>query len=275
MHDRLLKASNPLWLPALVQNTGLLLEGYMALAHIDKNPWKSTRFPPQGLKFSELPNNNPSKARAFPDILRRNQAPGPHAVPAVLTHTPPLDPLRRYEGAAVVRLDNFDSTFQLATSGNSKPVILTCFGSDGRRYKQVGVTQALLGDPSVQRITSHEHTTTQQVVKPEDVRQDGVMMQVFSTVNALLARDPAARRRALAIRTYRVVPLTPDSGVLEFVCNTKVRRDGRNNADTFTLDKSPTPVPELPRPHSRSAWCSPAPAPPATRASTRATTRGT
>ena len=63
------------------------------------------------------------------------------------------------------------------------------------------------------------------MVKPEDVRQDGVMMQVFSTVNALVARDPAARRRALAIRTYRVVPLTPDSGVLEFVCNTKVRQD--------------------------------------------------
>jgi ataxia telangiectasia mutated family protein len=63
----------------------------------------------------------------------------------------------------------------------------------------------------------------QQVLKPEDVRQDAVMMQVFSTVNALLARDPAARRRALAIRTYRVVPLTPDSGVLEYVGNTKVR----------------------------------------------------
>lgn len=69
----------------------------------------------------------------------------------------------------------------------------------------------------------HQQRTFLQVVKPEDVRQDAVMMQVFSTVNSLLARDPAARRRALAIRTYRVVPLTPDSGVLEYVGNTKVR----------------------------------------------------
>lgn len=138
MHDRLLKASSPAWLPGLVQNTGVLLEGYMALAHIDKTPWKSTRFPPQGLQFGELAGNNPSKARAFPDIFRRNQAPGPHAVPAVLTHAPPLDPLRHYEGAAVVRLERFDARFQLATSGNSKPVILACFGSDGLRYKQVG-----------------------------------------------------------------------------------------------------------------------------------------
>lgn len=138
MHDRLLRASSPAWLPGLVQNTGVLLEGYMALAHIDKTPWKSVRFPSAGLGFGELAANNPPKARSFPDILRRNQAPGPHAVPAVLTHAPPLDPLRRYEGAAVVRLERVEPRFHLATSGNSKPVILACLGSDGRRYKQVG-----------------------------------------------------------------------------------------------------------------------------------------
>lgn len=137
MHTRLLSVSSPAWLPGLVENTGVLLEGYMALAHIDKTPWKTLRFPAQGLGFHELPANNPPKARGFPDILRRNQAPGPHAMPAVLTHAPPLDPLRRYEGRVVVRLERVEPRFHLATSGNSKPVILACWGSDGRRYKQV------------------------------------------------------------------------------------------------------------------------------------------
>ncbi len=108
------------------------------------------------------------------------------------------------------------------------------------------------------------------------------MMQVFSTVNALLARDPAARRRALAIRTYRVVPLTPDSGVLEYVGNTKVRAcvedagTGGGNA-CIRVNHGPrhaiTPHPSSP--HSPSAPSSSAPARPATRASTPATTRGT
>ncbi len=138
VHDRLLRASSPAWLPGLVQNTGVLLEGYLVLAHIDKTPWRSARFPAQGLAFQELAATNPAKARAFPEILRRNQAPGPHAVPAVLTHAPPLDPLGRYEGARVVRVGGFEPRFHLAASGNSKPVIMACLGSDGRRYKQVG-----------------------------------------------------------------------------------------------------------------------------------------
>ena len=36
-------------------------------------------------------------------------------------------------------------------------------------------------------------------------------------MNRLLGQDPQSRRRQLGIRTYRVIPMTPQSGVLEFV----------------------------------------------------------
>jgi len=52
------------------------------------------------------------------------------------------------------------------------------------------------------------------------MRQDAVMEQVFELVNILLLRDRDTRRRNLAIRTYKVVPLAPKVGVIEFVKNT-------------------------------------------------------
>ena len=44
--------------------------------------------------------------------------------------------------------------------------------------------------------------------------------QVFDTVNSMLRRNPAARLRGLRLATYKVVPLSPQSGVLEWVDNT-------------------------------------------------------
>jgi serine/threonine-protein kinase ATR len=39
------------------------------------------------------------------------------------------------------------------------------------------------------------------------------------TLNALLARQPQARRRGLCLRTYAVLPLTDDCGILQWVDN--------------------------------------------------------
>merc|ERR1712070_410037 len=60
-----------------------------------------------------------------------------------------------------------------------------------------------------------------EIVKKDDVRQDAIMEQVFTTLNVLLNEEPATRQRLLNMRTYRVLPLTPESGVIEFVENTK------------------------------------------------------
>jgi len=46
------------------------------------------------------------------------------------------------------------------------------------------------------------------------------MEQVFDLVNAVLYRDRETRRRNLSIRGYKVIPLAPQAGVLEFVGNT-------------------------------------------------------
>ena len=54
----------------------------------------------------------------------------------------------------------------------------------------------------------------------DDLRQDAVMQQLFELVNRLLLDDLATRERKLRVGTYRVVPLTPAAGVLEWVDNT-------------------------------------------------------
>ncbi|CAB3231054.1 unnamed protein product [Arctia plantaginis] len=50
----------------------------------------------------------------------------------------------------------------------------------------------------------------------DDMKQDAVMQQVFNIVNTLLEKDPVTNRNKLLIRTYKVVPLSRLSGVLEW-----------------------------------------------------------
>ncbi|KAL9706305.1 hypothetical protein quinque_009823 [Culex quinquefasciatus] len=54
----------------------------------------------------------------------------------------------------------------------------------------------------------------------DDMRQDAVMQQVFGILNVLLRNDKEANRRKLAVRTYKVVPLSRQSGILEWCSNT-------------------------------------------------------
>jgi len=55
----------------------------------------------------------------------------------------------------------------------------------------------------------------------DDLRQDAVMEQVFQLVNVLLDKDDGSKRRNLSIRTYKVIPLASQAGVLQFVENTQ------------------------------------------------------
>ncbi|XP_058447128.1 serine/threonine-protein kinase ATM [Malaya genurostris] len=54
----------------------------------------------------------------------------------------------------------------------------------------------------------------------DDMRQDAVMQQVFTTLNVLLRHDKEANKRKLTVRTYRVVPLSRQSGILEWCSDT-------------------------------------------------------
>jgi serine-protein kinase ATM len=81
-------------------------------------------------------------------------------------------------------------------SGVSAPKIITAIGSNGQRYKQL--------------------------VKGgnDDLRQDAIMEQVFAAVSSLLKLHRTTQQRNLGIRTYKVLPLTASSGLIEFVPNT-------------------------------------------------------
>lgn len=81
-------------------------------------------------------------------------------------------------------------------SGLSVPLKIKCIGSDGKIYEQL-------------------------VKGRDDLRGDAVMEQMFTIMNSLLERDREASKRNLYIRTYRIIPLSPFTGITQFVGNTK------------------------------------------------------
>ncbi|KAF7570348.1 TEL1 Phosphatidylinositol kinase and protein kinase of the PI-3 kinase family [Pyrenophora tritici-repentis] len=93
------------------------------------------------------------------------------------------------------RIAGFRSTMSIA-NGLSAPKVITAKGTDGKPYKQLFKS----GN--------------------DDLRQDAIMEQVFDQVSRLLKNHTATRIRNLGIRTYKVLPLSTRSGLMEFVQNT-------------------------------------------------------
>ncbi|XP_053625660.1 serine-protein kinase ATM [Plodia interpunctella] len=91
-------------------------------------------------------------------------------------------------------LVSFDNYFELV-GGINCPKKINCMSSDG-------VRRILL------------------VKGKDDLRQDAVMQQVFNIVNTLLEKNAVTSRSKLLIRTYKVVPLSKRSGVLEWCVGT-------------------------------------------------------
>lgn len=54
----------------------------------------------------------------------------------------------------------------------------------------------------------------------DDTRQDTIMEQLFKLVNDLLETDAETRRRKLHMRTYNVLTLAEETGVIQFVTQT-------------------------------------------------------
>ncbi|KAL8785072.1 MAG: hypothetical protein Q9213_003577 [Squamulea squamosa] len=97
--------------------------------------------------------------------------------------------------SSVPRIARFNHEFAVA-SGISMPKIVTAIATDGTKYKQLFKS----GN--------------------DDLRQDSIMEQVFEQVSNLLRSQRSTRQRNLGIRTYKVLPLTATSGIIEFVSNT-------------------------------------------------------
>lgn len=55
----------------------------------------------------------------------------------------------------------------------------------------------------------------------DDLRKDARMMEFTTMINRLLSKDPRSRRRKLYIRTFAVIPLTEDCGMVEWVLHTR------------------------------------------------------
>lgn len=55
----------------------------------------------------------------------------------------------------------------------------------------------------------------------DDLRKDARMMEFTAMINRLLSKYPESRRRKLYIRTFAVVPLTEDCGMVEWVPHTR------------------------------------------------------
>ncbi|KAI0792158.1 hypothetical protein C8Q75DRAFT_805193 [Abortiporus biennis] len=112
----------------------------------------------------------------------------------VVTVSTPIDPTTRYDNC--IWIDKFETKFAVA-GGINVPKISYCLGSDGGKYRQLYKGEG--GD---------------------DLRQDAVMEQVFDLVNIVLKHDRETKRRNLSVRRYKVVPLSTQAGILEFVGNT-------------------------------------------------------
>ncbi|XP_053981121.1 serine-protein kinase ATM isoform X1 [Hylaeus volcanicus] len=110
----------------------------------------------------------------------------------VPTLTINLKPSRNYND--IIGISKYVETYE-TVGGVNTPKKLICIGTDGiARY---------------------------QLVKgKDDLRQDAVMQQVFNVMNILLKAYKETKRRKLMIRTYKVVPLTQRSGILEWCENT-------------------------------------------------------
>ncbi|EMP40340.1 Serine/threonine-protein kinase ATR [Chelonia mydas] len=88
----------------------------------------------------------------------------------------------------------FDDTVEILAS-LQKPKKITLKGSDGKAYIMM--------------------------CKPkDDLRKDCRLMEFNSLINKCLRKDAESRRRELHIRTYAVIPLNDECGIIEWVNNT-------------------------------------------------------
>ena len=109
-----------------------------------------------------------------------------------VTTSLPLRPDGNYDDIPAVH--KFESTVSIM-SGLSSPKVLTAVSTTGQHYKQLFKS----GN--------------------DDLRQDAIMEQVFEEVSKMLQNHKATRQRNLHIRTYKVIPLSPTAGIIEFVPN--------------------------------------------------------
>ncbi|KAE9128373.1 Serine-protein kinase [Phytophthora fragariae] len=179
----------------LLESLDSMANAYVQLALFDTSEYhgQKKKIPLSKVTIFET-NSGRSGTAPFDQYLRaRTRRGGSTVMPAVLTSH--ISPEADMDYSNVVRTYSFEPHFSITDSGIHRPKIIYCHGSDGESYKQL--------------VKGHD-----------DTRQDLVIEQVFDTMNQFLMEEKATRKRKLRLRTYRVVPLSPIAGVLEWVENT-------------------------------------------------------
>ena len=102
--------------------------------------------------------------------------------------------------------------------GNAAPVTLRSVGSEAVVYfsKERPKKITLHGDDGKQ----YFFLCKQENAKKGDLRKDARMMEINNVVNRLLKHDDGGRRRKLSLRTYAVMCLNEECGLMEWVNNT-------------------------------------------------------
>ena len=205
-----LRKSAPKYVAALIDSYTTLMNSYINLAEFDTtNVQKRTT---KGLPFKQ---NKLDLDSCLSGGRRGNRTSATSTnMPAIITKPPPVRPDAHYgngteDPIGTERVVGFDSTFDLTLTGLHRPKIVKCLGSRGSRFKQL-------------------------VKGEDDLRQDAIMQQVFGTVNDLLRHEGShgneflkntlgnsiVTTRQLRLITYGITPLSPASGVLEWVDDT-------------------------------------------------------
>jgi serine-protein kinase ATM len=175
--------------PSLIRSLELLVQAYINLSAVDVRKYNDKH---DAIPFSAVMG----RATLSLEKCLASDSSGTKqldVLPPVLTKLPDIQPNSDYTN--VVRTQSFGKTFNITTSGLHRPRIIQCHATDGHQYKQL-------------------------VKGEDDIRQDAVMTQVFAAVNGFLHDNPDTRKRKLSIRTYAIVPLSSNAGVLQWVEDT-------------------------------------------------------
>ncbi|KAK6466084.1 phosphatidylinositol kinase [Scheffersomyces coipomensis] len=109
---------------------------------------------------------------------------------------------------------------------------------------KINIATSGLSLPKIAQFTLTDGTQHTMLLKhgTDDLRQDLIMQQVFEKVNTIFKKDKETKRRKLHIKTYKVIPLGPQSGIIEFVPNSlaliDIIRPYHNKHDKLQIEKA-------------------------------------
>ena len=206
-----LRKQAPAYVSALIDSYQTLMISYMNLAELVTKSFENTSLKNHPFKKHKLDLDSCLSGGGRRGSGKKNVTGSSENMPAIITQPPPIRPDAQYgngteDPIGTERVVSFEPTFDLTPTGIHKPKIVKCIGSKGTRFKQL-------------------------VKGEDDMRQDAIMQQVFGTVNNLLRHEgndfikkslgsSIGSTRQLRLITYGITPLSPTSGVLEWVENT-------------------------------------------------------